>query len=68
MITEPKMYGLKCDNCGIDHESGAGFAAMSDNNYMRDDALDAGWYNQGDNDYCPKCHEFNDEDELIIKS
>lgn len=68
MITEIQMFGIDCDNCGESYDGGySGFAYWADASTTIECASDNGWHQEGEKHYCPNCHSFNDEDELIIK-
>lgn len=70
MITPVEMFACDCDNCGEKFvEEISGFAALNDKSAMQEMVQDSGWHvtNEG-LCYCQTCHEFNDNDELVIKS
>jgi hypothetical protein len=68
MIKEVKMFTLVCDCCGKDVNEGTSYSCWSDENYLHDLADDEDWAKDGDKDYCKSCFEYNDNDELIIKT
>lgn len=67
MIKELTIYTVICDNCGKDVSFGQEFAGWNDKDYAFDIAVDAYWHICEDNQYCPDCFEYDDDDNLIIK-
>lgn len=72
MINEVKAYTAECDGCGTQFEDGfQGFSIFSDEQYLGNALDTAEWY-RTDGEvtkcYCPSCHSFNDEDELVLKN
>jgi len=68
MVKEITMYTVICDNCGKDSNEGCEYAGWSDKGYAVDVAIDgAGFIKNDDNHYCPKCYEYDDNDEIVIK-
>ena len=69
MIQEVIMYGAACDRCNEkwydEHNS---FVAMSDKSTLKDSMDSDEWYVDDEKCYCPKCYEYGDDDEVIIKN
>lgn len=70
---EEKLVTIQCDNCKDtyqDEDTGYGF--WVDPGDAWEAANNDGWDSNFDRDnpihYCPKCHDYNDDDELIIKT
>ena len=68
MIKQVEMYTVVCDGCGKDVCKGADYAAWSDRDSALDVALESGWETSEDGQYCPDCHFYNDDDELVFKT
>jgi hypothetical protein len=69
MIIQVEMYTAECDQCGVNSEFGD-YSCYHDKDTLIVDASDNGWhFVDGLNGkcYCEDCHEFNDNDELVIK-
>lgn len=67
MFTPIQSFILCCDNCNESYENGNGFGIFADKDAAKDDAVDDGWYDDGDKHYCPKCFTIDDDDKLIVK-
>ena len=67
MLKEVKMYTVVCDNCGKDVNKNAEYSAWNDKIFAEEVAMEADWIKENDKHYCPKCYEYDDEDELSIK-
>lgn len=66
MIVEEIFYGIKCNRCLELHEDGE-HSFWNDHGNAIESAMESDWINEKGKDYCPNCHEINDEtDELII--
>ncbi len=68
---EEKLVTIQCDNCKDtyqDEDSGYGFWLDSCDAW--ESANNDGWTSdfeeKNKKHYCPRCHHYNDEDELII--
>ena len=67
-IEKVEMYTVICDNCGWDVGVYDEFAAYNNAAYASENAVDNfDWVKQDENHYCPKCYEYDDEDNLILK-
>jgi len=67
MIKEVKMFTMVCDSCGKDVNEDTEYSAWNEVSALNDLADEIGWIKEGDKDYCDKCYEYDDNDELIIK-
>jgi hypothetical protein len=63
---ELKMYTIICDGCGKDLQDGELFAGWSEKSYLDEEADNKDWVEVDDKNYCDECHEYNDNDELVI--
>lgn len=68
MIKEVTMYTVVCDNCGKDANEGSEFSCWNDKEWAQEEAMECDWIKEGDKHYCPDCYEYDDNDNLIIKS
>lgn len=70
MIKPIEMFALHCDVCNRHYtEEYQGYCAWPDKSSVDTDAAESdGWYIDyaTDKHYCPKCHEIDDNDNLII--
>lgn len=74
-LFEENCTGATCDVCNETYEANyTGFSLFGDVQHLLDNMGNDGWFTTGedhpgheDKYYCPKCHSFNDEDELIVK-
>ena len=67
MIIEETFYAIECDVCKTQAENGDGHWFWADENTTKENAMECEWHTEDDKHYCPDCHSFNDEDELVIK-
>ena len=74
MIHEVIMYRIDCDNCNEQFITEEGWSCMEDieglEELMKNDD-EEDWHITGDKTklyYCPKCHFFNDLDNLEIRT
>lgn len=69
MFIDVTMVGLRCDNCGKTYQNeNTCFTAFVDKQDCAEDAEEGGWHVGRINQYCPSCHEIDDEDNLILKN
>lgn len=61
------MFSVFCDNCGLDSSKGCDYAGWNDKGFAVDCAIDAGFEAVADLHYCPKCFEYDDNDNLVVK-
>ena len=67
MIVQEIFYAVQCDNCCQIAEDYNGFSYFISANSSNEKAMEAEYHKDGDKHYCPECHSFDDEDNLIIK-
>jgi len=68
MIQEVTMYTVVCDNCGEDAFTDSDFSCWCDQQVAEEFAKDDwGYIEHEGKHYCPKCYEYDDDDNLIIK-
>lgn len=68
MYNKVECITLSCDNCEeiYQDEHGTGYSIWVAESDAFDAAENDGWYSHGGKHYCPNCHEFDDNDNLII--
>lgn len=67
MITERTFYSVKCDGCGKDLEDIAEeYAWVDDERAVEDVAKDGDWLKIRGKHYCPDCHHYDDDNNLIL--
>ena len=68
MIFERKMYSCQCDICGKEwRDEDTGFVAFTDEVHLKEEVMNCNWHSEFDVQYCPSCHYFDDDDNLIVK-
>ena len=70
MIQEEQapVYSAECDMCKTDFECPfEGWSIFMSKDHMTDSMSNRNWHIDGDTCYCPKCHEIDDDDNLILK-
>lgn len=65
-IEKVKMFTVVCDNCKVSADEGTDYSCWNDENHAKEVAMESGFVTENNNHYCPKCYEYNDEDELVI--
>lgn len=60
------MFTVICDNCGKDIGSEQDFSCWGDEDTAKENAIDSDWVEHEEKHYCPECHDFNSDDEIII--
>lgn len=69
MIQKVECFTLECDNCKeIFQDEHSGFSIFVDESSAWEYADNDGWYEDKGKHYCPSCHDFDDDDNLIIKN
>ena len=67
MIKEVKMYVVVCDNCHKEcDDDDHSLIAWGDEVQARVVADDAGWWREGDKNYCPECYGFDEDGKLMV--
>jgi len=68
MIHEEKFYMAICDHCDDHWKSHSEeVTALADVASIKDAISCDGWHETSDGKtYCPECHEFGDDDNLIL--
>lgn len=66
-VLEMKMFTVICDNCKKSADEGSGYAAWNDESYAKEVADEAGYAKNGDLHYCPDCHYYDDDDNLMVR-
>lgn len=69
MITKIDSFIIECDNCGEHFENyNTGFSIFSLESDAREQSSEEGWHEDKEKNYCPDCHDFDSNDELIINT
>lgn len=68
MYKEFQTFTLICDNCGKDSNAECEYCGWDDKDYVLDCAKEDNWIEENDKHYCPDCYEYDDEDNLVLKS
>lgn len=63
---EEKMYTIICDGCNKNLCDGTEFSGWNDKDYLEEMADEENWKAIDGKHYCDECHEYNDDDELVI--
>ena len=64
-----ELQNVQCDNCQDTYQDDdSGYTWWMDPNDAWESANNDGWTEDNEKHYCPKCHHYNDEDELIINT
>tara|TARA_B100000953_G_scaffold285358_1_gene265889 strand:+ start:315 stop:545 length:231 start_codon:yes stop_codon:yes gene_type:complete len=67
MIREVRMYGINCDNCGVDLGENQEVTCWCEPKYATLVAIDSNWVRVGENKhYCPDCYSYDDNDKLVL--
>ena len=66
MIKPVTYYTVACDNCGAEAFANDEYTAWNDAQFAEDCASEIGYTIDGEKHYCPKCYEYDDNDNLII--
>ena len=66
MVKEVKMFTVICDNCGEDLCKDTEYSCWSESWFVVDQAIESGWYIEGDQHICDKCFSLDDEDNIVI--
>jgi hypothetical protein len=67
-IKKVEMFTAICDNCGKSADDGTEYAGWNEDTFAEVIAMEAGWLNENDLHYCTDCFDYDDEDNLIIKT
>ncbi len=63
------LFTVQCDNCHEDyHDDNSGYGFWLDKDDAWEAANDDGWTEENKSHYCPQCHHYNDDDQLIINT
>jgi hypothetical protein len=65
MIEKIEMYSVSCDVCETILETD--YSCWNHPEDAVEEAAEYGWHRDGDKHYCPDCHKFDDNDNVIIK-
>ena len=65
-VQKVEMFTVICDNCQESADEGSDYSCWNDENGAKEVAMEAGFVRVDNEHYCPKCYEYDDEDELTI--
>lgn len=68
-IVKEELVTIGCDNCKTtyqDEDTGYGFWLQESDAW--ESANNDGWTYEVDKHYCPKCHHYDEDDQLVIKN
>jgi len=65
MLIEETFYAIECDVCKAQAENEEGHTFWADETTSKENAKESEWHEEEDKHYCPKCHSFDDEDNLV---
>ena len=60
------MYTVICDSCGNGADEGGDYSCWTDKSTAEYQASNCDWETLGKNHYCPKCFNYDDDDNMII--
>lgn len=67
-VKKVEMFTVVCDNCGVGVCEDQEYSCWNDEGYAKEKAMECNWIEEGDKHYCEDCYEYDDEDNLIIKT
>ena len=67
-VKKVEMFTIICDNCQESADEATDYSCWNDESGAKEVAMEANFINHNGNDYCPKCYDYDDEDELIINT
>jgi len=67
-VKKVEMFTVLCDNCGEDVCQGQEYSCWNDEGYAKEIAMESGYISEDDKHYCEDCYEYDDEDNLVIKT
>lgn len=67
-LIKVEMFTVVCDICKKSADEGTDYSCWNDENAAKEAAMNAEYLNEGDEHYCPNCYEYDDEDNLVLKS
>jgi len=69
MLKSSLTYSFLCDGCGVDAFEDCMFSGWGDIRYAFEEAQELGWITDEDEKhFCPHCHEYDDDDNLVFKT
>jgi hypothetical protein len=67
-IKKVEMFTVICDNCGKSADEGSEYSCWNEDTFAEVIAMESGWLAENDLHYCPDCFDYDDEDNLVIKT
>jgi hypothetical protein len=68
MIKRIDCFTVICDNCGKDAFEQDEIMGLDDKRFAEAYAVEGDFKVKGSKHYCPDCYEYDDDDNLIIKT
>ncbi len=68
MIKKVTNYTVICDSCKADALEHDEYVSWNDDSFAESCALENDYIEHEGKHYCPKCYEYDDNDDLIIKT
>ncbi len=68
MIKKVINYTVICDSCKADAFEHDEYSSWGDEYFAEELAIENDYIEHEGKHYCPKCYEYNDNDNLIIKT
>ena len=67
-IEKVQMFTIVCDKCKKSADEDTIYSCWNDEETAKDVAMEADYITEGDKHYCPICYEYDEDDNLIIKT
>jgi hypothetical protein len=66
-IVKVQMFTVVCDGCNKSADEGTEYSCWNDEDYAVDVATEAGYIKLEEKHYCHNCHEYDDDDNVVVK-
>lgn len=67
-VKKVEMFTVVCDNCSKNLMKHGEFSCWSDELSAKEVVMESNWLEEKDKYYCEDCYEYDDEDNLVIKT
>lgn len=67
-LKKVEMFTVVCDNCEEQVCKHGEYSCWIDELSAKEVAMESGYLQEGDKHYCEDCYEYDDEDNLVIKT
>lgn len=67
-ISEVECFMVECDHCKDMFENSEGFSIFVDQGSAKEECRDADWLIENNKCYCPNCYDYDENDNIIIKT